>query len=242
MSDVFLREFQKESTHADRARYVTLKQTLAPLADLFRDRRVLDYGASHGVSLFALLELGAAEVVGVEIEEARVTEGLEILAASEYVHRADLLHTPDTTALPFEDGAFDVVLCNAVLEHIPQPRGAYIREMWRVLAPGGVLIVNETPNKYLPADFHTLHLPLPTHWLPSRLAHRIGVALGRFGAHRTDWASSGWRGLGFYELVAPIEGWELIPERANARHRALSALGLPASLLDPYPCWLLRKR
>src|SRR2546430_11162493 len=65
-----------------------------------------------------------------------------------------------------------LVLVNAVFGHIPQPRDAHIREIWRVLAPRGKLLVNETPNKYLPVDFHTLHLPL-TNSLPSPVAHRV---------------------------------------------------------------------
>jgi len=68
----------------------------------------------------------------------------------------------------------------------------HIREIWRVLAPRGKLLVNETPNKYLPVDFHTLHLPL-TNWLPSPVAHRVGTMFGPFDPKRTDWASSGLR-------------------------------------------------
>jgi len=237
MQDIFLRNCP-EADHADIGRYRTLLGTLSGLREHFVGIRVLDYAAGYGLSMAALLELGAAKVVGVEPDEKRVIRGREMLA--DYGDRAELLHVPDTTALPFNTGSFACVLCNAVLEHIPQPRGAHIREMWRVLAPGGVLIVNETPNKYLPWDYHTLKLPL-TNWLPSRVAHRIGVALGRFEPRRTDWESSGWRGLGWYELVAPIADWELIPERTRLRHRILTALGLPASLLDPYPCWVLRR-
>lgn len=40
--------------------------------------------------------------------------------------------------LPFEDGAFDVVLCDNVVDHALSPRGI-VEEMTRVLAPGGLL-------------------------------------------------------------------------------------------------------
>ena len=42
----------------------------------------------------------------------------------------------DICALPFEDESFDVVLCNHVLEHIPDDTQA-MRELYRVLKKGG---------------------------------------------------------------------------------------------------------
>jgi len=42
----------------------------------------------------------------------------------------------DICDLPFEDGAFDVVLCNHVLEHIPDDTKA-MKELYRILKPGG---------------------------------------------------------------------------------------------------------
>lgn len=46
----------------------------------------------------------------------------------------------DLTALPFVDGEFDMVLCNHVLEHIPDDRAA-MRELRRVLAPAGQAVM-----------------------------------------------------------------------------------------------------
>jgi SAM-dependent methyltransferase len=42
----------------------------------------------------------------------------------------------DLTAAPLEDDSFDVIMCNHVLEHIPDDRAA-LREIRRMLAPGG---------------------------------------------------------------------------------------------------------
>ncbi|HEY8902561.1 MAG TPA: methyltransferase domain-containing protein [Chthoniobacterales bacterium] len=45
-----------------------------------------------------------------------------------------------TKPLPFEDGTFDVVYSSHVLEHIPRQRvPALLREMARILKPGGIL-------------------------------------------------------------------------------------------------------
>lgn len=52
------------------------------------------------------------------------------------------LHSPladvkaDICNLPFQDNAFDVILCNHVLEHIPNDTKA-MKELYRVLKPGG---------------------------------------------------------------------------------------------------------
>ncbi len=50
----------------------------------------------------------------------------------------------DARQLPFAAASFDSVTCLDVLEHIPRPAVA-VREMVRVLCPGGVLIL-QTPN------------------------------------------------------------------------------------------------
>ena len=55
------------------------------------------------------------------------------------------LHSPlamvkaDICALPFEDNSYDLILCNHVLEHIPDDTQA-MRELFRVLKKGGRLI------------------------------------------------------------------------------------------------------
>ncbi len=42
----------------------------------------------------------------------------------------------DICDLPFEDSSFDIILCNHVLEHIPDDKSA-MKELYRVLKPGG---------------------------------------------------------------------------------------------------------
>jgi SAM-dependent methyltransferase len=52
----------------------------------------------------------------------------------------------DITAIPFEAESFDVILCNHVLEHIPDDRKA-MSELKRVLKPGGWCIL-QVPIDY----------------------------------------------------------------------------------------------
>jgi len=55
------------------------------------------------------------------------------------------LHSPlaeikaDLCELPFQDNYYDLILCNHVLEHIPEDQKD-MQEMYRVLKPGGTLI------------------------------------------------------------------------------------------------------
>lgn len=43
----------------------------------------------------------------------------------------------DICQLPFEDNSFDIILCNHVLEHIPDDKKA-MQELYRILKPGGM--------------------------------------------------------------------------------------------------------
>ncbi len=49
---------------------------------------------------------------------------------------AQAMHAMDITDLSFADGSFDAIVCNHVLEHVPNDRVA-IAELFRVLKPGG---------------------------------------------------------------------------------------------------------
>lgn len=50
----------------------------------------------------------------------------------------------DVAQMPFEEGSFDLVSANMVVEHMERPEASY-REIFRVLRPGGVFVFH-TPN------------------------------------------------------------------------------------------------
>ncbi len=58
--------------------------------------------------------------------------------------------------LPFRNGTFNTILCNEVLEHVPEP-GDLMAEVTRALAPGGCLLLT-TPQTWglhhAPHDFY----------------------------------------------------------------------------------------
>ena len=92
----------------------------------------------------------------------------------------------DACALPFEDGSFDVVFSNAVIEHVGgrERQRRLVSEALRV----GRRVFLTTPNRRFPVEVHTA-LPL-VHWLPDRAAHRVYDLLGKGFAKDLDLLSS----------------------------------------------------
>jgi SAM-dependent methyltransferase len=84
----------------------------------------------------------------------------------------------DGCALPFEDGAFDIVFSNAVIEHVGgrERQRRLVSEALRV----GRRVFITTPNRMFPVEVHT-RLPL-VHWLPAAAARRV------YGGLRKDFA------------------------------------------------------
>ena len=53
------------------------------------------------------------------------------------------IEVADGRSLPYDDGAFDYVLCIDVMPHMPDPR-LLLQEASRVLRPGGTLVIDVT--------------------------------------------------------------------------------------------------
>jgi ubiquinone/menaquinone biosynthesis C-methylase UbiE len=138
-----------------------------------RGKRVMDIGSGSGSSALVMMDKGAKSVQGVE-PNAKFVELAKMRARDEgFAHDVTFLNLKDTRKLPFEDGKFDVVTFSAVIEHIPPSlRHDVIKEAYRCLAPGGLIVITETPNRAFPYDGHTTGLPFIP-WLPLWFAYPI---------------------------------------------------------------------
>ncbi len=102
--------------------------------------RVLDAGCGGGRNLHYLLAQGF-DVWAVDKDPAAV-EGVRALAAAQDAPAGDdRILQSSVEALPFPDASFDLVMSSAVLHFAESPEHwrAMVGEMWRVLAPGGLL-------------------------------------------------------------------------------------------------------
>lgn len=100
--------------------------------------RILECGAVPLMATCALADLGY-EVSAVDLAPERFAVAIAHLGLD--VRRCDL----ETEPAPFDDASFDAVLFNEIFEHLRINPIATLREVHRVLAPGGVLLLS-TPN------------------------------------------------------------------------------------------------
>ena len=120
-----------------RGRRRVLEQTIQRLA-LPPRARILDAGCGSGRNMVDLARYG--EVTGVELSEpsAEVARGRHV---GEVVEGSVM-------EMPFPPDSFDLALCLDVIEHLEDDRGA-LRELRRVLAPGGALLVTVPAYQWL---------------------------------------------------------------------------------------------
>lgn len=104
-------------------------------------RRILDVATGTADLAIEALKLGPEEVVGVDIAEEMLGVGRRKLRERHLDHRITL-QRGDAEALAFEDGAFDIVLVAFGVRNF-EDLGAGLRELRRVLRPGGALVVLE---------------------------------------------------------------------------------------------------
>jgi SAM-dependent methyltransferase len=98
---------------------------------------VLDCGCGPGTITLGIAErVAPAQVIGIDFAASQI-EQATANAASATVRDVSF-RTADCHELPFEDGHFDRVFSHALMEHLPDPVRA-VRELYRVLAPGGVI-------------------------------------------------------------------------------------------------------
>lgn len=170
-----------------------------------------------------------ARLAGVDREARWIAE------APQHFHRAYPNVDPalisflqsDAAKLPLPDNSFDVVTCQTLLMHLPKPQDT-LREMLRILRPGGIIICVEPNNfwNYLSYTSLTEHEPVDVlvrrfeFWLRQ---HRGRIADGR-GNHSIGdllpglFAKLGLREINVHQADRPAT---LIPPYDSPAQKAL---------------------
>ena len=131
---------------------------------------VLDFGCGAGASTVILSQLlPASRITGVELRATNL-EIARARAAFYGLSHASFVLSPSGSHVPQGIGPFRAVVLSAVFEHLlPAERESLLPTLWRLLTPGGVLFIDETPARWFPVETHTTGLPL-INYLPDRLA------------------------------------------------------------------------
>lgn len=127
----------------------------------------------------------AARLVGIDREPRWVAEAPERFRRV-FPHVAPGLisfRQGDATRLPLEDNSFEVVTCQTVLMHLAQPLEA-LREMLRILRPGGLLVCVEPNNFWNYLAFTSLTEAEPVEILVRRFEFWLRQHRGRLAAGR----------------------------------------------------------
>lgn len=113
--------------------------------------RILDVATGSGQFLDLLTQTGAviSEAVGVDLSLGALEAGRQRFVDRPFVRFEQM----EAGALQYPSASFDVVCLSNSLHHLPHPL-AVLREMERVLGPGGSLIFNEmTADGLTPAQW-----------------------------------------------------------------------------------------
>lgn len=131
--------------------------------------RVLDVATGTGDLALALRDAGVGDVTGLDFSAPMLREAMRKDAASGAGPWVTWIEG-DAMALPCADGSFDAVTVAFGLRNMPSYAGA-LREMSRVLRPGGTLVCLETTPLTAPL------LRRLFDWYFSRIVPRIGALL-----------------------------------------------------------------
>ncbi|HZU38065.1 MAG TPA: methyltransferase domain-containing protein [Gemmataceae bacterium] len=179
------------------------QQRLAKLGDLTnraflqflefdRHSKIVDVGSGLGILTRELaLRMPDGEVWGVEKSTEQLAQAVCDLPNLHF-------RQADAHALPLPDDHFDVVFCRYLLEHVTDPAGV-LREMRRILKPGGKIFVQE--NNILINAFDPDTPRFDALW--QKFAHLQTVLGGDAAIGKRLYGLL--RGAGFHEIALSIQ-------------------------------------
>ena len=104
--------------------------------------RVLDVGTGTAqIPIELARQEPSPQITAIDLAEEMLKLG-ERNVASAGLGGVITLERIDAKSMPYDDAAFDVVMSNSIVHHIPEPWTVF-REMLRVLKPGGLLFVRD---------------------------------------------------------------------------------------------------
>lgn len=117
---------------------------------------VADLGCGSGAMLCEVLSMRPSWTgYGLDISEEAINYARRLATHKRVAERAQF-QAGCLLNLPFASSSIDVVIASEVVEHLPHPERVF-KEISRVLAPDGLLLVTVPAESYTPAHMHALN-------------------------------------------------------------------------------------
>lgn len=192
----------------------------------FKNKRVLDLGCGHGALACTAAEGGAAEVLGIDINQALIDFAKQN-QADRYPHTRPNLRFENRDILSGGLHDFDLVVSEATFEHVIGLED-YLGAIRKLLSKGGRLYTGYSPlynspwgdHHRLLAPFHNylpwMHLIYPRQWLLRRLSQLKNREISSL-------ADIGLNGMSFreHERCLKNAGMKVVFFEANNQSRSL---------------------
>jgi len=134
-------------------RYLVTLEAILPHLIGNKDVKILDVGAGGGIIPLVLKKMGySVTAIDTWEEYSKAYNYVKAVGVKEdIIERFDICGVQtkycdiEKESFPFENQSFDIVLFLAVIEHLHSSPKKVLKEIERVLAPNGILVL-ETPN------------------------------------------------------------------------------------------------
>jgi SAM-dependent methyltransferase len=201
------RYFRDEIERSENPNYLQRKIEilLREFGIVLSHKRMLDFGCGAGASTLIFLRCGATNVTGVEVDDALLD--IARLRLNDFFQNsyqlAKIQYIDGKYSMPFSNGEFDIVWAQAIMEHVlPNQRKLVLRELWRVLRKGGLLVIFGTPNRLWFKEYHTSDLFF-VNYLPLDIAFFLARHCSRrvpVNQSKQELLSNGFRGCTYWEI------------------------------------------
>jgi 2-polyprenyl-3-methyl-5-hydroxy-6-metoxy-1,4-benzoquinol methylase len=123
------------------------------VSQFIQNKRVLDLACGSGYGSNYLAKSGALEVIGGDLDTETIADDKK-----RYQRKNLIFQEANGLSLIFADNYFDVIVSLETIEHFSEhDQTRYLKELKRVLKPGGLLIVS-TPNSEFTKHKNPWHL------------------------------------------------------------------------------------